>query len=121
MTAKASSVLIYYKDNHQGTFILPIIPEHIVGDKEKEQFYSRQGYKQCNKYIDRICKLCEIEEKVTTYVARHSWATIAKKLGYSKDLIAEALGHEYGNRVTGIYLDNYDLEVIDEMNERVCS
>ena len=57
---------------------------------------------------------------LTTYYARYSWANIARKLGYSKDLIAEALGHEYGNRVTGIYLDNYDLEVIDEMNEKVC-
>jgi len=87
---------------------------------EKEQFYSRQGYKLCNKYLKRICDLCGIEETVTTYVARHSWATSAKRLGYSKDLIAEALGHEYGNRITGIYLDDYDLEVIDEMNERVC-
>lgn len=34
--------------------------------------------------------------------------------------IAEALGHEYGNKVTGIYLDNYDLEVIDEMNDKLC-
>jgi hypothetical protein len=40
-------------------------------------------------------------------------------LGYSKDIIAESLGHEYGNKVTGIYLDFYENEVIDEVNERV--
>ena len=45
--------------------------------------------------------------------------TIAKSLGYSKDLIAEALGHEYGNKVTGIYLNQYADSVIDEVNERV--
>jgi integrase/recombinase XerD len=42
-------------------------------------------------------------------------------MGYSKDLIAEALGHEFGNKVTGIYLDNFDQEVIDDMNEKVSS
>jgi integrase/recombinase XerD len=38
-------------------------------------------------------------------------------LGYSKDLIAEALGHEYGNSVTGIYLEQFDLKVVDSMNQ----
>jgi len=39
-----------------------------------------------------------------------------KQLGYSKDLIAEGLGHEYGNSVTGIYLEQFDLYKVDEMN-----
>ena len=120
LTKKAAEILACYEDHHQGKYVLPIIDNNIVGDLEKEQFYSRQGYKLCNKYLKRICELCGIEETVTTYVARHSWATSAKRLGFSKDLIAEALGHEYGNRITGIYLDDYDLEVIDEMNDRVC-
>lgn len=55
--------------------------------------------------------------KVTTYVARHSWATTAKRNGYSNELIAEALGHEYGNRITSVYLDSYGNEVIDNLNE----
>jgi len=49
----------------------------------------------------------------------HLSANIAKSLGYSKDLIAEALGHEYGNSVTGIYLDNYSNEMIGEANANV--
>tara|TARA_B100000768_G_scaffold181731_1_gene206040 strand:+ start:4573 stop:4698 length:126 start_codon:yes stop_codon:yes gene_type:complete len=32
---------------------------------------------------------------------------------FLQDIIAEALGHEYGNAVTGIYLESFDL---DEMN-----
>ena len=42
---------------------------------------------------------------------------VHSKLGYSKDLIAEALGHEYGNSVTGIYLEQFDLKVVDNMNQ----
>jgi integrase len=52
-------------------------------------------------------------ENLSTYASRHSWATIAKNMGYSKDLIAEALGHEYGNKVPGMYLDQYSNDVID--------
>ncbi|MEO6833598.1 MAG: hypothetical protein ABI378_13445 [Chitinophagaceae bacterium] len=60
-----------------------------------------------------------MELKLTSYNSRYSWANIAKGLGYSKDMIAEGLGHEYGNKVTGIYLDDYGNEVIDEMNAAV--
>ncbi len=40
-------------------------------------------------------------------------------VGYSKDLIAEALGHEYGNRVTGIYLEQFDNDIVDKMNQNL--
>jgi integrase len=58
---------------------------------------------------------------ITTYVFRYTYANIAKQLGYSKDLIAEALGHEYGNKITGIYLEHFDQSIIDEMNLCVCN
>ena len=117
---KAEKILDYYQCKNSFTpYILPIIPSAVVGDAAKEMYYTRQGYKNCNKYLARIAGQLGLEVKITTYVARHSWATIAKTLGYSKDLIAEALGHEYGNKITGIYLDHYSNEVIDEANERV--
>ena len=34
-------------------------------------------------------------------------------------MIAEALGHEYGNSVTGLYLEQFDLEIVDSMNEKI--
>jgi integrase len=53
---------------------------------------------------------------ITTYTSRHAFATIAKRLGYSNELIAEALGHEYGNKITNIYLDAFDTNKIDGMH-----
>ena len=35
------------------------------------------------------------------------------------ELIAEALDHEYGNKITNIYLDSFDQEVVDDMHKRV--
>lgn len=76
-----------------------------------------QRRKVINHHLSKIGKELGFREKLTTYVFRYSYANLAKQLGYSKDLIAEALGHEYGNSVTGIYLEQFDLKVVDSMNQ----
>lgn len=55
---------------------------------------------------------------ITTYWARHSWATIAHRLGVPKDVISMALGHSFGVRVTDVYID-YDSEKVDAANRLV--
>lgn len=55
--------------------------------------------------------------KLTTYWARHTWATIASELDIPKDTIAAALGHG-GNSVTDIYI-NFDIKKVDEANRKV--
>lgn len=55
--------------------------------------------------------------EVSTYWARHSWATIAASLDIPKETIAAALGHG-GNTVTDIYID-FDRRKVDEANRRV--
>ncbi len=120
LTKKAMAVLKYFKvaEKSPDEFLLPII-------KADSKSYaaqlknSRQGYRHCNRCLKRLIKEIGIEKDITTYWSRYSWANIAKSYGYSKDLIAEALGHEYGNRVTGIYLDNYGNDVIDKANSKI--
>ena len=119
LTEKAKEIFMIYQGSHS-IYSLPIVPTGIEPNSEKERIAIQWQIKTTNKYLDIIGKEIGLGLKLTTYVARHSWATIAKRMGYSKDLIAEALGHEFGNKVTGIYLDNFDQEVVDEMNERVC-
>ena len=98
--------------------LLGLVTKEQIGSlKRKEHF--NQRIKVINKHLDKLGKYLGYEEKLTTYVFRYSYANIAKQLGYSKDLIAEALGHEYGNSVTGIYLEQFDLEVVDGMNETI--
>ena len=54
---------------------------------------------------------------LSTYWARHSWATIAAGLDIPKETIAAALGHG-GNTVTDIYID-FDRRKVDEANRKV--
>lgn len=55
---------------------------------------------------------------VSSYWARHSWATIAYEIGVSKDVIAQALGHSDGHDVTNIYIRE-DVRKVDEANRKV--
>lgn len=55
---------------------------------------------------------------ITTYYARHTWATLAYEAGVPLDIISQALGHSFGNRTTLIYV-KFDQNKIDEANRKV--
>ena len=55
---------------------------------------------------------------LTTYYARHTWATLAYSLDIPKETISSALGHEIGNRITSIYI-NFDQRKVDEANRKL--
>lgn len=55
--------------------------------------------------------------ELSTYWARHIWATVAASLDVPKETIAAALGHG-GNSVTDIYID-FDHNKVDEANRKV--
>jgi integrase/recombinase XerD len=105
-------IRLYYK--HGSIYILPILPFDILEETKNCKAIISQWIKTTNKYLNRL-----ISDPLTTYVSRHTWATTAKKLGYSNEMIAEALGHEYGNKVSNIYLDSFDTPLIDEMHKDI--
>lgn len=76
----------------------------------------RIAYMQLCRGLAAIKKELGLPE-LTTYWARHSWATIAASLDIPRDTIAHALGHG-GNTVTDIYID-FDQAKVDEANRRV--
>ncbi len=81
------------------------------------------GCKSYRHFYTRLCMtLREVGEKLgigelTTYRARHSWATVAAALDIPKETIAAALGHG-GSTVTDIYID-FDRAKIDRANRMV--
>lgn len=63
-------------------------------------------------------KMTPIDEKLSWYWARYSWATYAADLDIPKDTISEALGHSHGAKVTGIYI-KYNRDKVDAANRKV--
>lgn len=89
----------------------PQLPFDDNFDRLKSTFLSNANYNLQNISADLGLP------KITTYWARHSWATIAASLDIPKDTIAAALGHG-GNTVTDVYID-FDIRKVDDANRRV--
>ncbi len=99
--------------------------EHLLKFMDKRADYL-QFIRQCNHALKTIGKTRQqgkrpegepIDNKLTTYVARHSWATIAAALDIPKETISAALGHG-SNTVTDIYID-FDRRKVDRANRMV--
>ena len=97
----------------QAGYLFPILDnrKHITPMQKYNRV--RKLCRQINKELHIIANLLGIKEDVTTYVARHSFATVLKKSGVNIGIISQALGHQ-DIKTTQIYLDSFDNEQIDE-------
>lgn len=67
---------------------------------------------QVNKDLKTLGELAGIDTPLTTYVARHTFATSLKRAGQSVAVISEAMGHKT-EAVTAVYLDSFAAETVD--------
>ncbi len=65
-----------------------------------------------------MAELAKIDKSITSYFARHSWATIAKRKNVPITLISEGLGHSE-IKTTQIYLDSFDDDALDTANSNI--
>lgn len=70
-----------------------------------------------NNHFGKTLKKLGVDDKISSYYARHTWATFAAELEIPKETIAAALGHG-GNSVTDIYID-FNQSKVDEANRKV--
>ena len=71
------------------------------------------------RYFDRAVKACGVEEHVTFYSARHTWATVAYRIGIEKGIINDCLCHvDQAMKVTDIYIEK-DWERLWAANSKV--
>jgi site-specific recombinase XerD len=71
-----------------------------------------------NKRLQRLSALLELEKPLSSYVTRHSWATIALRRGISVEVISEGMGHE-NETTTRIYLASLGQSVVDKANAEI--
>lgn len=106
----------YIQDKTENDYLFPA---NYDGSTRSYEKYKTQR-RRMNGYLKIIAKDAGIEEAFTTYTIRHSWATIAKYMGISTEVISEGLGHN-SLRTTEIYLKSFTNTVLDEANELVVS
>jgi integrase/recombinase XerD len=80
---------------------------------EGERAIYQQLTKTINKYMKRISSELNLDKEVTTYFARHSFATVLKRSGAKIEMISELLGHSSVD-ITENYLDSFEREQIQK-------
>lgn len=85
-------------------FIFPILD---TNDTELQKRYKIKAItRSINHYVNKIGKQFGIDG-ISTYTARHSYATVLKRSGVSIPFISESLGHS-NIKVTEHYLDSFE-------------
>lgn len=102
-----------YNKNYSSPYLLPIL---------KYPYDNRNQYKnvlyRTNKHLKEVAKLAGISIPLTLYVARHSWASIAKSKNIPISVISEGMGHD-SEMTTQIYLASLDNSVVDRANTQI--
>ena len=97
-----------------------LFPIHTTKHKTEQQRLNRlhKVITKVNKALKAIGEELHTPIKLTTYVARHSYATVLKRAGVATSIICESLGHS-SEKVTQIYLDGFENSQIDKAMENL--
>lgn len=113
MQEPVKQIIDYYKSQKRTTdYVFPILlkenltPTQIDNRKHKT-------LRKFNKQLKEIAKIQGLEQNVTSYVIRHSFATNLKFAGISTDVIGESMGH-HDVSVTKAYLKEFKDDIIDD-------
>lgn len=100
----------------QNDFVFPILEHSMTPMQELNKI---QGLiKRINNAMKEIASQIGIEKNVNTYAARHSFATIAMREGYTVAMISKALGHK-SISTTENYLGSFGDDRMRELSERL--
>ena len=111
---KCMQEIIIKYNNNNFPYLLPKLKTPI--DNHGSQY--RNKLVQINKSLKTIAKKVGLDIPLTMYVARHSWASIAKSKHIPVSVISEGLGHD-SEFTTQIYLASLDTSVIDRANRLI--
>ncbi len=91
-------------------YMLPIIK---TSGNERQQY--RNALRLVNNKLKDISVMVGLQTKLTMYVSRHSWASIAKSKNVPISVISEGMGHD-SEATTQIYLASLDSSLVDKAN-----
>ena len=101
-----------YEDKNS-KYLLPILCSD--GDNRKQY---KNALRLVNYHLKTISKMLNIQDSITMYVARHSWASAAKQIKVPLSIISQGMGHN-SETTTQIYLASLDTSVIDKANKTI--
>lgn len=112
-TPEMQAIVDKYPENPT-QYLLPIIKTEGINERCA---YRNIGY-NINHSLKKVAEMVGINIPLTMYVARHSWASIAKAKGIPLSVISEGMGHD-SEATTQIYLASLDTSVVDKANSLI--
>lgn len=101
-------------DTGGSPYLLPIIKN--VNADERWQY--KNAAHLVNSKLKRLGEKLGLAMPLTSYVARHAWASIAKSKNVPLATISEAMGHD-SEKTTRIYLASLDTSAVDKANSQI--
>ncbi|MDR2146470.1 MAG: site-specific integrase [Tannerella sp.] len=111
LSANALAIIEKYRHLSNG-YLFPILDSGVHITEIQKYNRKKKVLKSVNYRLKKLSKILGMNTNLTTYVARHSFATVLKRSGVNIALISEALGHN-DLATTQIYLDSFENEQID--------
>lgn len=111
-------ILNFYKNTLSATdYVFPIL---LRDDLTATQIQNRKHkkLKNFNSDLKKIAEIVGIDKPLSSYVARHSYATNLKQVGVSTDIVSQSMGHK-NVAITMAYLKDFEDDVIDKENEKL--
>ncbi len=112
LEACMQAIIDKYPSN-ETDYLLPIITKK---GNERQQYIN--ALRLTNRLLKDIAKQLHLPFVLTTYVARHTWASVAKSKNIPISVISEGMGHN-SESTTQIYLASLDNILIDEANKLI--
>ena len=110
-----SDIINRYASKSKLGYLLPIITR-TDAEKAYTQYKNKRSY--YNKLLKKISQLIGPDILLTSYVSRHSWATIARNMNISLAVISAGMGHS-SETMTRIYLTSLEASTIDQANSAI--
>ncbi len=109
----AQKIVDYYRQFSSGEYVFPYLDKSKHKTEVQINNRIKKVTKQINQDLKTLAQMAGIETNLTTYVARHTFATVLKRSGVEIAKISELLGHE-SEKTTKIYLDSFENEELYE-------
>lgn len=107
----------YAKENPDSPYLLPILDADTPGGWGLYKDY-QDALRLFNRVLAQVMELLLPGIRVSSYTARHTWATLAYHMGLPLGVISQSLGHA-SIRVTETYLKPFENERLDKANKQL--
>lgn len=108
--------IIHRYAHEDSPYVFPILPTH--GDETHVMKSYENARTRYNRHLKKIGNMAGIQRRLTSYVARHSWASTAYHSNIDLSVISKALGHASPN-TTLTYIREIDDNRIDMANHNL--